>query len=144
MRLHIGPSGFRPLFWVSYIQTLQMILHHPTQKEWWLHKAKQSMSEPSVINTSASIVVVSLNQWNSRMSLSPALMRTCRNACLRSPANVIGLRRFWTSTSQWRFWREGPVSKQSSSEGLFLLALVEALYTILSLVDSAYSLMTGL
>ena len=46
MRLHIGPSGFRPLFWVSYIQTLQMILHHPTQKEWRLHKAKQSMSEP--------------------------------------------------------------------------------------------------
>lgn len=46
-------------------------------------------------------------------------MRTWRNACLRSPASATGFRRFLTSTSHSRFWRGGPVSKQSFNDGLF-------------------------
>ena len=96
------------------------------------------------LRTSISDVFLCLNQWNLNTSRSSGRMRTCRKACLRSPANATGFRRFLTNTSHKRFCRGGPVSKQSFSDGLLSLGLTDASNTIRVLVDSADSLITGL
>ena len=61
-----------------------------------------------------------------------------------SPHNKIGLNRDLTKISHVEFWRRGPISRQSYREAEFLVGFEEASYTILSLVASADSLMTGL
>ena len=98
------------------------------------------------VNLNTSIVEGSLFliQWNRKTSLSSALMRTCRKACLMSAVKAIGLRRLRTSTFHNRFCRGGPVSKHSFNDGLSSLGLADASKTILSFVVVAVSLFTGL
>ena len=60
-----------------------------------------------------------------------------------SPHKATGLRQFQTITLQSKFFRGGPVSKQSFIEGLRWFALANASKTIRILVLCAASLMTA-
>ena len=61
-----------------------------------------------------------------------------------SPHKKIGLNRYMIKMSHIKFWRGGPVARQSSREVEFLVGFEEASYTILSLVVSVDSLLAGL
>ena len=60
------------------------------------------------------------------------------------PPHKIGLNRDLTKIPHTGFWRGRPISGQSFREAEFLVGFEEASCTILSLVVSADSLMTGL
>ena len=100
-----------------------------------------SSPNASLVNRRISIWFGSLSliQWNLGVPRSSTLILLWGNAFWRSPHTAIGLNIVLISTLHSKFWRAGPVSKQSFNEKLLLVSLADASYTIHNFVLSAFS-----
>ena len=89
--------------------------------------------------TCISCVVLSVMQWNLRVSLYSCFILICRKACFMSPVKVIGLVRFLVKISHILFCKGGPVSRHSFKEWLVSSGRADASRTIRNFVLSADS-----